>query len=102
LAEERLEDVSQRRRDLEFSIEKKRLELLERKRTQLIDMKQSDPGLEKLLEETRDKVRAYEAALVPAPEPLSGMVRLGRKTDDGRVVPVKLEAAGAAPAAPAE
>ena len=99
LAEERLEDVSQKKRDLELSIEKKRLELLERKSAQLIEMKQSDPSLEKLLEETRKKVQAYEASLVPAPEMPSGMVRLGRKTDDGRVVPVKVGAAAAAPAA---
>jgi activator of 2-hydroxyglutaryl-CoA dehydratase/predicted nucleotide-binding protein (sugar kinase/HSP70/actin superfamily) len=98
LAEERLEDVSKKRRDLEFSIEKKRLELLERKRTQLIEMKQSDPALESLLEETRAKVLAYEASLAPAHEMPSGMVRLGRKTEDGRVVPVKGQAVAAAPA----
>jgi predicted nucleotide-binding protein (sugar kinase/HSP70/actin superfamily) len=95
LAEERLEDVSQKKRDLELSIEKKRLSLLERKHSQLAEIQQTDPTLERMLEETRTKVRAYEARSAPSIELPKGMVSLGRKAEDGRVVPVH------APRAPA-
>ncbi len=98
LAEERLEDVSQKKRQLELSIERKRLQLLERKQSQLLEMKQSDSAVERLLEETRQKVRAYESALAPVVELPTGMVSLGKKTDDGRVVAVHAPRAAATPA----
>jgi len=88
LAEERLEDVSQKRRELEFSIEKKRLSLLERKQEQLANLKQTDEGLLSLLEETRQKVAAYEASITPEVELPKGFVTLGKKSDAGEVVPV--------------
>ncbi len=45
--------------------------------------------------ELREKVRAYEAPPESVELP-KGVVRLGRKTDDGRVVPVGTTAAGPA------
>lgn len=96
LAEERLEDVGQKRRELSFSIEKKRLELLETKQKQLADLRQSDPRLEELLEATRQKVQSYQTALEPRHELPKGLMRLGKKTSDGRVVRVQ------SPASPAE
>lgn len=88
LAEERLEDVGQKRRLLEVSIERKRVELLETKQRQLLDLHQTDPALEKLLEETRAKIRSYEAAHIPEVDLPKGFVTLGRKSEDGRVVAV--------------
>lgn len=88
LAEERLEDISKKKRDLELSIEKKRLSLLERKQSQLAEIQQTDATLERMLEETRRKVSAYESRSVPQIELPKGMVSLGRKSEDGRVVPV--------------
>ncbi len=95
LAEERLEDVGPKRRELALSVEKKRLDLLTRKQEQLAALKQSDPTLSRLLEETRQKVLAYEATATLQVELPKNMVSLGKKTDDGRVVPVH------APKAPA-
>ncbi len=88
LAEERLEDVGSKRRELEITIERKRLELLETKKQQLAALHQSDPALETLLEQTRAKVQGYEALQQAAFEPPKGFVTLGRKGDDGRVVPL--------------
>ncbi len=98
LAEERLTDISQKRRDLEMSIERKRLELLERKQFQLSALHRDDPALNKVLEETRAKILAYEVRTRPALELPKGMVSLGKKTVDGRVVPVHQPQAAALPA----
>src|SRR5690606_37850142 len=91
LQAERLEDLSQKRRSLELSIERKRLELLELKRAQSERARGSaDPGVLQQIELVRSRVREYEARLAPAPEPIeSGIVSLGRKTEDGRIVPVQ-------------
>ena len=99
LAEERLEDVGQKRRELEFSIEKKRLQLLERKQAQLTTMQQSDSSLTQLLEETRAKISSYEAAQAAEVELPKGFVTLGKKSSSGQVVPVHTpQAASPAPA----
>jgi hypothetical protein len=58
-------------------------------------MHQGDVALQRQLEELREKVRAYEAPPESVELP-KGVVRLGRKTDDGRVVPVGTTAAGPA------
>ncbi len=98
LAEERLDDVSQKRRDLEVSIEKKRLQLLEMKVAQLSSMKQTDPALLEMLEATRAKVLAYESARAPQQEIPTGFVTLGKKSD-GRIVAVhRPQGANAIPA----
>lgn len=96
LQQERLEDIGSKKRQLGYAIDKKRLELLELKTQQLAAMKQGDVGLQRQLEELREKVRAYEAPPEPTNELPKGVVRLGKKTDDGRVVPVSGVAAGPA------
>jgi hypothetical protein len=89
LQTERLEDMSARRRALELSIERKRLELLELKARQLESLSRQDPALLAKLTETRERVRAYELRVeAPGPEAPSGVIRLGKKAPDGRVVPV--------------
>lgn len=98
LQQERLEDIGSKKRQLGYAIDKKRLELLELKSKQLASMKQSDTGILAQMEELREKVRAYEAPPEPTAELPKGIVRLGKKTDDGRVVPVS----GPAAASPAE
>jgi predicted CoA-substrate-specific enzyme activase len=104
LQTERLEDMSSKRRALELSIERKRLELLELKARQLESLSRRDPELERKLTETRERVRAYEHLSQPLEaEGGSRMVRLGRKGADGRVVPVQAGASSAlAGSAPAE
>ena len=101
LAEERLDDVRQKKRQLEFAVEKKRLELLTLKQAQLPSLKQTDPALLALLEETRQKVRRYEAAREAEVELPKGMVRLGRKNEDGQIVTLSAPKARA-DAVPAE
>jgi len=88
LAEERLTDLSKKRRELELSIEVKRLELLERKHAQLNALRQTDSNLEQLLEQTRQRVHAYQSLLTPEVEKPKGLLTLGKKTEDGRIVPV--------------
>ena len=94
LEQERLEDLSKRRRELEHAVDQKRLELLELKRRQLAA--RVDAGLDRQIEELAEKLRAYRAPpmLVELPK---NVVRLGKK-QDGRVVPVTSEPA----AVPAE
>jgi hypothetical protein len=56
------------------------------KLAQLADRKQSDPELERRIEETAAKLRKYEAP--PArPEPPKGLVQLKKKTVEGTTVP---------------
>jgi predicted nucleotide-binding protein (sugar kinase/HSP70/actin superfamily) len=89
LQQERLEDVTRRKRELTLAIEKKRLELLELKSRQLESLKSSDPVLDRQIADLREKIQSYEAPPPPAPEPVAGLVRLGRKTADGRVVRIE-------------
>jgi hypothetical protein len=84
LHEERLADTTQKKRELEHSLDRKRIELLELKRKQLDDRRQKDPELERKLEELREKVRAYVAPERP-PEAPKGMVLLGKKRVDGAI-----------------
>jgi len=90
LHEERLQDSSQKKRDLENAIDKKRIELLELKAAQLKARSSMDPEVEARLEALRLRVRAYEAPKsTEAPGLPKGMVRLGKKNKDGAVVPVE-------------
>ena len=86
LHQERLEDVSARRRELERAVDEKRLELLELKQAQLQAARRADPSLRREIEELGAKVRAYASPPLPAELP-KNVVRLGKK-QDGRVVPV--------------
>jgi len=98
LQQERLEDVSSKKRLLSRAIDEKRLELLKLKQTQLSNLQKRDADLERQIGELGEKVRSY-AAPAPSHELPPGVVRLGKKTHDGRVVPV---AAAAPPPPPAE
>jgi hypothetical protein len=89
LQQERLEDLTAKKRELGRAIDNKRLELLKLKHTQLESMKQQDPELERAIAELTVKVRAYEAPEAPIEAP-KGMIRLGKKADDGSIVRVDL------------
>jgi predicted CoA-substrate-specific enzyme activase len=89
LHEERLEDSAKKKRDLAHAIDKKRLELLELKKNQLLDqMRQPDGALVHQISELAAKVRAYQAPPSP-PELPKGIMQLGRKREDGTVVRVQ-------------
>ncbi len=85
LHEERLQDFSKRKNQLEFALDRKRIELLELRSKQLAARQQSDPQIMSQLEELRAKVAAYEAPKNPVELP-KGMVTLGKKNKDGDVV----------------
>jgi predicted nucleotide-binding protein (sugar kinase/HSP70/actin superfamily) len=85
LQQERLEDVTSRKRQLARAIDRKRLELLELKQRQLESMSRRDSDLQRQIGELTEKVRAYDAP-PPPPEPPPGVVRLGKKTADGSIV----------------
>ncbi len=101
LHEERLEDASKRRHELEHAIDKKRLELLELKAKQASDGRVQDAAYRAQIEELRTKLAAYvpHAGRPMEPEPApKGIVKLGKKTKDGTIVPAK-ETANAATSA---
>ncbi len=91
LHEERLEDMTKKRDQLEFRIEEKRLQLLELKRSQLAQRKEQDPALEQQINLVKVKVAEYSRRVearsphidkVEAAKEL-GLVRLGIKKDNG-------------------
>jgi predicted nucleotide-binding protein (sugar kinase/HSP70/actin superfamily) len=86
LHEEALEDAAKKKAELVQSLDKKRLELLEVKRSQLASRMLSDPALEKQIAELADRVRGYVAPISP-PETPKGLVMLKKKAADGTVVP---------------
>ena len=86
LHQERLEDLSERRRELERAVDEKRLQLLELKQRQLDAMKRSDPALAVEIDALTAKVRAYSSPPMPIELP-KNVVRIGKK-QDGRVVPI--------------
>jgi predicted CoA-substrate-specific enzyme activase len=84
LQQERLEDLTDKKRQLARRIDEKRLELLRLKQVQLESVKKQDPALEQSIAELAEKVRAYEAPPVVAEAP-KGMVQLGKKLADGSI-----------------
>jgi activator of 2-hydroxyglutaryl-CoA dehydratase/predicted nucleotide-binding protein (sugar kinase/HSP70/actin superfamily) len=86
LHEERLQDARSRNTELLYALDKKRIELLELRKTQLSNRHQQDPVVEAQLEELRVKVAAYEAPKRPI-EIIAekGVIQLGKKTDNGLV-----------------
>ncbi len=84
LHEERLQDAGSRRNQLEYAIDKKRVELLELRRSQLLSRRQGDPELDKQLELLRAKLAAYEAPKTK-PELPAGVIQLGKRTENGVV-----------------
>jgi predicted nucleotide-binding protein (sugar kinase/HSP70/actin superfamily) len=102
LQQERLEDLASKKRELHYAIDKKRLELLQLKQTQLQSMKRADIDLERQIAELADKVRRYETRRAPEPEVPKGVVRLGRKRADGSIQRLDVDRANDATAIPAE
>ena len=95
LREEHLEDVASRNEELQRRIDEKRLQLLRMKQEQLAANRRADLGLERQIQELAKKLseyrvdatRVFEDATSPAA--LSeNLIRLGRKTKDGKVVRV--------------
>jgi len=94
LHEERLTDVSARKRELEHSMDLKRHELLGLKKAQLEARKQHDPKIEAQLAELTERIRAYQAPKT-IPEMPKGVIMLGKKREDGSI-----DRIGHKPAAP--
>lgn len=86
LHEEALEDAAKKRSELAFSIDKKRLELMQIKKEQLDARRITDETLEKQIAELAERLRAYEAPVSP-PEPPKDLVQLKKKRSDGTVAP---------------
>jgi len=93
LHEERLEEASRKKEELEFAIETKRLQLLELKARQLDAVRAQDPELLNTIEQVRARLQAYvpkpsrSTERIEAQSLPKGMVRLGKKTKDGSIVP---------------
>jgi hypothetical protein len=85
LQTERLEDLSRKKRDLAVAIDKKRIELLELKQRQLAGVKREDASIDEQIATLRKKVLAYETRKVAEVELPKGVVRLGKKRDDGSI-----------------
>jgi predicted CoA-substrate-specific enzyme activase len=85
LHEERLSDHSQRKRTLAVAIDRKRLELLEIRSTQLAARRMSDPQIIAQIEALREKLAAYEAPPAQPEEAPKGLMQLGKKNQDGSI-----------------
>jgi hypothetical protein len=95
LREEQLQDVAARKAELERLIDGKRLELLRLRQKQLAEHRQADLGLERQIHELAEKISRYQIESTKSekdealPNPAShSLIRLGRKTKDGKVVRV--------------
>ncbi len=87
LHEERLQDAGKRRQELLYTLDKKKLELLELRTAQLAARRQQDTTMLEELEELRERIRDYEAPKtgVSLNENNPGFLQLGKKTADGVV-----------------
>ena len=93
LYEERLEDIAAKKAELLRRVDEKRLELLERKRSELRARRARDAALDEQIGALRERLRAYQPeATASAPSQSTGLVQLGRRTKRGRVVHVELTA----------
>jgi activator of 2-hydroxyglutaryl-CoA dehydratase/predicted nucleotide-binding protein (sugar kinase/HSP70/actin superfamily) len=97
LAEERLGEVALKKAALALSIEEKRLELLELKRTQLTGGPEAEAALAAEITQTRERIAAYRTIPVSEPELPKGLIGLGKRTTKG-IERISLET-DAAPAA---
>jgi predicted nucleotide-binding protein (sugar kinase/HSP70/actin superfamily) len=95
LREELLEDIAARKAELQRRIDEKRLELLRMKHDQLAAHRRADLGLERQIHELAEKVNRYRIEAVESEDDAAlpgavseSLIRLGRKTKDGRVVRV--------------
>jgi activator of 2-hydroxyglutaryl-CoA dehydratase/predicted nucleotide-binding protein (sugar kinase/HSP70/actin superfamily) len=96
LQQERLEDLGRKRQELSLRLDEKRLELLKAKQRQLEAMKRHDPDLDGHIAALAEKLKQYTVAPPPVELP-KGVVRLGKKNAEGRVVPVQSMPVEAAP-----
>src|SRR5690606_7354968 len=85
LQQERLEDITRKKRELAHALDKKRLELLTLKQSQLESLKRRDPELERQIAEVTERVRAYQAERKADAEPPPGVFQLGKKRPDGSI-----------------
>ncbi|MCZ6807479.1 MAG: acyl-CoA dehydratase activase-related protein [Deltaproteobacteria bacterium] len=94
LREEHLEDIADRKAQLERRIDEKRLELLQMKQAQLAEHRRADLQLERQINELVEKVMSYRIEAVKTPEEdltasvSESLIRLGKKTKDGNIVRV--------------
>jgi len=88
LQQERLEDVVDKKRSLAETVDRKRLELLQLKQAQLSSTRKTDEALDKAIRETSERILSYETRRAAEVELPKGTVRLGRKAADGTIVPV--------------
>ena len=98
LREEHLGDLGRKKGELKLAIEEKRLELLQLKKRQFEDRSRSTAELESQIAQQTEAVLAYRTALAPIHEPAPGLISLGKKRIDGRIIPAS-SAAQVAPAA---
>jgi hypothetical protein len=87
LHEEALEDNARKKVELLVSVDRKRLELLERKRELLAQRSQRDPALEQQIDDLGKRLAAYVPPARPKEAP-AGLIQLKKKTADGKVVAV--------------
>ncbi|MBL8680118.1 MAG: CoA activase [Myxococcales bacterium] len=87
LHEEALDDNARKKVELMVSVDRKRLELLERKREILTQRSQRDPELERQIDELGRRLAAYVPPARPKEAP-PGLIQLKKKTSDGKVVTV--------------
>jgi predicted CoA-substrate-specific enzyme activase len=86
LQQERLEDISQKKRDLAEALDRKRLELLKLKQAQLAALMKQDPELERSIAEVSERVKSYEVSRAAEIDVPKNMIRLGKKAADGSIV----------------
>ena len=100
LHEERLQDFSSRKRELELAIDKKRLALLELREDQMRARSEKDPAVEAQIQSIREKISTYEwIKNAKAKEELpEGVIQLGRKTEHG-VRAIKMQETPPSPSA---
>jgi hypothetical protein len=87
LHEEALDDNARKRVELMLSVDRKRLELLERKREVLAQRSQRDPGLEQQIDDLGKRLAAYVPPVRPKEAP-AGLIQLKKKKADGTFVTV--------------
>jgi len=88
LYQENLEDLARKKHELGWSLDNKRMELLELRKAQLFE-RQGDAGaVDNQISALADKLRAYQAPeRAPEATGAKGLVQLKKKTADGTAVP---------------
>ncbi len=85
LQQERLEDVARRRAELEHALDSKRLHLYEVELERLQERSSARAALQEQIAMLRERVAQYQAPVSPPEELPQGVVRLGRKMEDGAI-----------------